>query len=143
LSKKGASMGGFDQDDIVMAPWTTVKFRISGNNAQIANQSAAAAAASSSGTSTQVNTLNKLYPGSTALYPIPSATQQADTPQPVRFVNVDSLWVKAATADKIPTAISEITRLLRDRHHLRADEENDFNTRDMTEMNKTMTATTD
>src|SRR5262249_2672742 len=124
LSKKGASMGGFDQDDVVMAPWTTVKFRISGNNAQVANQSAAAAAASGSETN-QVNTLNKLYPESTALYPTPSATQQADTPQPVRFVNVDSLWVKAATAEKIPAAIGEITRLLRDRHHLRADEDND------------------
>jgi len=143
LSKKGASMGGFDQDDVVMAPWTTVKYRISGNNAQTANQSAGAAAASGSATSNQVNTLNKLFPGSTALFPIPSATQQADTPQPVRFVNVDSLWVKAASSDQIPAAIDEITRLLRDRHHLRSDEENDFNIRDMTEMNKTLTATTD
>src|SRR5262249_62331807 len=39
--------------------------------------------------------------------------------------------------------MNEITKVLSDRHHRRADEDNDFNIRDMTEMNKTMTATTD
>jgi len=79
LGRKGANMMGQDQDDIVLAPWTTLKFKVAGQSAATANQSAA----SKLDTSQQVNTLQNLYPNTDqmgALYPQPSATQQADTP---------------------------------------------------------------
>ena len=40
LSAKGTDIYGRDMDDIMMVPWTTVKYRISGNSVQTVNQSA-------------------------------------------------------------------------------------------------------
>ena len=67
-----------------------------------------------------MNSLSNLYPGGTAIYPVPVAAQAADSPQPIRFVNVDMLMAKAASADQIPDAIEQITGLLRERHRLRS-----------------------
>jgi ABC-type lipoprotein export system ATPase subunit/ABC-type antimicrobial peptide transport system permease subunit len=136
LKSKGASMMGSDQDDVVLAPWTTIKFRVSGVSLANVNQSAASSSA-------QVNTLSNLYPGATALYSVPSTTQLADTPQPIRFVTVDQIYAKADTAEQIPAAIAEMTELLRERHHTRANEDSDFYIRDMTELTKTMSQTSD
>jgi macrolide transport system ATP-binding/permease protein len=140
LSPKGANTFGMDQDDIVLAPWSTIKYRVAGSSAQTANQSAAAAtAASSTSATTAVATLNNLYPGAVALYPAQSTTQAADTPQPIRFTNVDQIMVSGASADEVPGAIDEITALLRERHRLRPGQPDDFSIRDMTELTKTMT----
>src|SRR5438477_7139363 len=103
-------MMGIDQDDILLAPWTTLKYRVAGSSLSTVNQSAAAAAATGSSVSTAVNTLNQLYPSTAAtLYPAPSPTQQADTPLPVRFTNVDQIMVAARSEHQIPEAIQQIT----------------------------------
>jgi len=142
LSRKGANMMGMDQDDIILAPWTTLKYRVSGNTMQNVNQSASASGDSTSGgTSNQVNTLNNFYPGSTALYPAQSAVQAADTPLQTRVANIDQILVKAASAEEIPQAIEQITQLMRERHHLRAEQSDDFNIRDMTEVTKALAST--
>src|SRR5947209_1178945 len=43
LARKGANMMGLDQDDILLAPWTTIKYRVSGATLSNVNQSAASA----------------------------------------------------------------------------------------------------
>jgi len=129
LSSKGANMVGMDQDDLVLAPWTTIKYRVSGTTVSASQVSSA-----SSATSTAVNSLNQLYPSTgVTLYPVPSSTQAADTPLPVRFANVDMIMAAAPTVRELPVAIRQITSLVRERHRLRADQPDDFNIRDPTE----------
>ncbi len=139
LSAKGANMMGMDQDDVLLAPWTTIKFRVTGSSAETGNQSASG---TTSDTTTTVNTLNQIYPNAkNELYPIPSATQTADTPQPVRFINVDQILTAGRSAQEIPAAIKEITQFLRERHRIGPGEADDFNIRDMTEMTKALSST--
>ncbi len=66
LERKGASMMGMDQDDLMIAPWTTVKFRINSAKFAISNVTAALGTTATS----QVNSLSNLYPTQqTQLYP--------------------------------------------------------------------------
>jgi ABC-type antimicrobial peptide transport system permease subunit len=139
LSRKGANMMGLDQDDILLAPWTTIKYRVSGATLANVNQSAAS---QSTDPTQQVNSLNQLYPGQTGLYPLPTAMQTADTPQPVRFANVDQILVKAGSTQEIKPAMAQITDLLRERHRIHAGQPEDFNIRDMTEMTSALSSTT-
>jgi ABC-type antimicrobial peptide transport system permease subunit len=129
LGRKGASMMGDDQDDILIAPWTTIKYRISGTRVSATK----AAAAATSGIE-KVNSLKNPYPGSVVLYPIQSAVQQANTPQPVRFATVDLILVKAISSTRSAEAISEITALLHERHRIREGQDDDFTIRDMAEI---------
>src|SRR5262245_10814047 len=66
LRRKGANMMGLDQDDLVVAPWTTVKYRINGAKLVFAELASVSAPPPLS----QVNTLSKLYPSQQLqLYP--------------------------------------------------------------------------
>jgi ABC-type antimicrobial peptide transport system permease subunit len=136
LAPKGANMMGSDQDDLLLAPWTTVKYRVSRSSLATTNQS------SSSTTTGGVNTLSRLYPSDPpALYPKPSESQQANNRMPVRFTNIDQILASAWSPDEIPSAIDQITEILRERHRLRPGEPDDFTIRDMTEMTNTLAST--
>jgi ABC-type antimicrobial peptide transport system permease subunit len=137
LSSKGANMMGMDQDDIVLAPWTTIKFRVGNSSSTQTTQS------SSSSSSSTASSTSQLYPGSqTGLYPVPSDTQAMDNPQPVRFTNVDQILTAAQSTADIPLAITQITDLLRERHRIRNPKDDDFNIRNMTEMTNALSSTT-
>jgi len=139
LSAKGANMMGMDQDDILLAPWTTIKYRVVASSLSAANQSS-----TNTANTNEVTSLNQVYPNlQQNLYPVPSATEQSDTPQPIRFTNVDQILTAAVSADQIPPAMQQMTSLLRERHHLQPGDENDFTIRDMTEITKAMSSTTE
>jgi ABC-type antimicrobial peptide transport system permease subunit len=138
LRAKGANMMGMDQDDILLAPWTTIKYRVVASSLSAANQSN-----TNTGNSNEVNTLSQIYPNlQQNLYSVASATEQADTPQPIRFTNVDQILTAARSASLIPSAMQQMTLLLRERHHLLLSDSDDFNIRDMTEITKAMSSTT-
>ncbi len=135
LSSKGANMMGMDQDDIILAPWTTIKFRV--------GASSSTSSSTTSSTTSTTSSPSQLYPNSqTSLYPVPSNTQAADNPQPARFTNVDQIVAAANSTVEIPQAINEITALLRERHRIRNPKDDDFNIRNMTEMTNALSSTT-
>jgi ABC-type antimicrobial peptide transport system permease subunit len=139
LSQKGANMMGQDQDDIVLAPWTTIKYRVVATTLSGGNQST-----TNTSNVTEVNSLTMMYPNiSTSLYPTQSTNEAADLPQPIRFANVDQNLTTARGPAWIQAAIEQITDVIRENHHLRPTVLDDFRVRDMTEITKAMSSTTE
>jgi macrolide transport system ATP-binding/permease protein len=135
LARKGANVMGQDQDDFLLAPLTTIKFRVTGQRQ--GNQPAPASSSTAS-----ASTRSQAYPGQqTPLYPPQSANQAANTPQLVRFTDLDDVWVAAGSPQNIPLAIRQINAVLRDRHHIRSGAPDDFKIRDHTEIAETFAAT--
>jgi ABC-type antimicrobial peptide transport system permease subunit len=137
LSAKGANMMGWDQDDVLLAPWTTIKYRVNNSGTSSASKT------STSSITDQVNTLNDLYPTQAVqLYPQLSTVQAADQPQAIRFTNVSQILLAANNPDEIPLAMRQIEELLRERHRLHAEQPDDFHIRDLTEFTKAMSSMT-
>jgi len=137
LSAKGANMMGFDQDDILIAPWTTIRYRVWGSTSQTATSG------SSGSSSSSVNTLSNFYPGdASGRYPEQSTVQAANHPMLVRFASIEQITLSAASSGQISSAIREVKAVLRDRHRIGDGETDDFTIRDMTEMTNTLTSTT-
>jgi ABC-type antimicrobial peptide transport system permease subunit len=142
LSPRGANMMGLDQDDIILAPWTSIKARVSSNTLTNVNQSSATAAGStmaSVAAATTVNSLNQSYPGSQdSVYPTVDPLRAVDYPQQTRFTNIDQILARANSTEEIKLAIRQITDLLHERHHIKPGQPDDFGVRDMTEMSRAL-----
>jgi len=146
LSARGANMLGQDQDDIVLAPWTTIKARVSSSTLTNVNQSSATSTTTSNASvnaATTVNTLNQSYPGNQdSIYPTIDPLRPVDYPQQTRFTSVDQIMAQASSSDDIPQAVREITDLLHERHHIKPGQPDDFSVRDMTEINNAFSSST-
>ena len=134
LQSKGANVTGGDLDDVLLAPWTTIKYRI---NSQ--GSSGAAAASGAVASASAINSISGMYAGSpVALYPSVSAIQQADSPQNFRFTNIDQILLAASTPAQVHLAMHQIRLVLRERHRLFGQQPDDFNIRDLTEIAQNM-----
>jgi len=131
LKAKGGDLFGNDQDNILIAPWRTIKFRLS-NKA-----GADAVTTATGGLNTAMNSLNNLFPtGGQPLYPERSDIQLADAPAPIRFSNINLIQVTAKSADDVPAATAQIDTILRTTHRLRADQASDFQIHTMQEVSQ-------
>ena len=136
LQRKGASMNGNDQDDVLVAPWTTIKYYVN-NQGTSGTSSVSTAVASASA----VNSLNSLYPSTgVQLYPQMSNVQQADYPQVIRFANIDQILLAAHDPEQVHLAMHQVRSLLRDRHKLGPADPDDFNLWDLAEVGEQMSS---
>jgi macrolide transport system ATP-binding/permease protein len=131
LSRKGADIIGEDQDDLLVAPWTTVKFRISSTS----GSADAARDAPRLELGDSLGSKGRRYPhGRPALFPSLSPMQAMDTPQLDRLSNVDSILVRTVSTEEIPAAMDQINGVLRQRHRVAPGEPADFAVQDFTEV---------
>ena len=133
LKAKGANMMGFDEDDVVITPWTTLQRRVTGRSTGSATNT----------TSTAATSPSDLYPGTgVALYPEQSSNLTSDTKFYIRIVKLNQIYFSALRVEDMETAIDEVTRVLRERHRLRPEQDNDFRVHSSGEFMKMLGSTT-
>lgn len=137
LSRKGANVMGMDQDDILLTPWTTLKYRVSGSALGQVNQSA------SVGSLDGINSFGDPYPRShLEFYPTLTTTQMTNTPRQTRMTTVDQICASSVSTEKMQMAVDQITATLNRTHQIRPGEAGDFNLRNMTELSEMFGSTT-
>jgi len=139
LRRKGANLMGLDQDDILLAPWTTIKYRVVASTLSGGNQSSSNVASTA-----ETNQLSMIYPYlQQNLYYTQTTTEQLDASPPIRFPNVDQILCAAHSSELVTSTVQDVSTLLRQRHRLRDSDSDDFYVRDMTELTRTMASTSE
>jgi len=135
LAPKGANMMGTDQDDILLAPWTSIKYRVAG-------RSVPTVIAADPSTAAKMNTLSQRYPSlGPLLYPTPSPAQLVNNPRVDRIPSLSLIWARARTAADVAAVKAQIESTLRRQHRIAAEETDDFVVRDLTEQSKMLGST--
>jgi ABC-type antimicrobial peptide transport system permease subunit len=135
LASKGANMMGTDQDDILLAPWTAIKYRVAGRPVPTT-------ATVDPTTAAKINTLSQRYPSlGPLLYPTPSLMQLANNPRVDRVPSLSLIWARARTSADIAAARDRIATTLRRQHRISPEETDDFVVRDLTEQGNVLGST--
>ncbi len=108
LAAKGQTGFGQDQDDVVMVPFTTAERRVLGVAAPNAQQTP----------------LGWIYPAAPNPYGL----------QAHLLGYVNQIYVQAAGADQVTTAMNQVTETLKRRHRIRPGDNNDFSIRNLSQI---------
>ncbi|MBE6366682.1 MAG: FtsX-like permease family protein [Lentisphaerae bacterium] len=117
LNSKGANMMGMDEDDCVFTPWTTLRMRVTGLKYGSASNTSSTIADSPG---------SKFAISGLALYPEPDSRITRDHLFYSKHTQLNQIIFSAVSVEKIPDATREVSQLLRKRHRLKVDQEDDF-----------------
>ena len=136
LQKKGANMMGRDQDDSIILPWTSIRYRLQGLGG-------GSTTTSTGNSTTTFNRADKYTASSVDYYTETTDQPYTDAPHPRRFNNIDSIMAQISDPERSSEAIDQITEVIRAKHNLKDGQLDDFRVWDMAEMSRAMSSTTE
>lgn len=113
LAAKGQTGYGRDQDDVILIPFSTAERKVLG----VSTPSTSESSSTTTTTTTQ-------YPEP----PNPFGLK----PKLTGFVNI--IYIQAISTAAVPTALKQVTQTLRERHHIKPGDDDDFGVRNISDI---------